>query len=179
MNFKSIVLTTSALMVSFSAQAGDIKSVLPEIKQMASNPAVVSAVKQANSKGTSLDSIKAMDDKWKAASGNIPEAQEMMTNEAATALKTAEASNTAMKESILTDNQGANVAISALTSDYWQGDEAKFVKAFAGGSGKDYIARPKRDDSTGTIISQVSVPVMDGGKAIGTLTVGVDIKAIP
>ena len=33
-------------------------------------------------------------------------------------------------ELILTDSQGKNIAISKLTSDYWQGDENKFTKIF-------------------------------------------------
>jgi hypothetical protein len=82
-------------------------------------------------------------------------------------------------ETILTDNQGANVAISSMTSDYWQGDEPKFVKAYAEGKGADYVARAKKDESSGAVVSQVSVPVMDGGKAIGTLTIGVNVQAIP
>ena len=43
----------------------------------------------------------------------------------------------------------------------------------------DYIARAKKDESSGAVISQVSVAVMDGGKAIGTLTIGVNVQALP
>jgi hypothetical protein len=103
----------------------------------------------------------------------------MLVTPLSTELKTVEKSKPYFIETILTDNQGANVAITDLTSDYWQGDEPKFVKAFADGNGADYIARPKKDDSTGQVISQVSVPVMDGGVAIGTLTMGVNLKALP
>lgn len=39
-------------------------------------------------------------------------------------------------EIFVMDNQGANVAMSDKTSDYWQGDEDKFVRSFAGGEGK-------------------------------------------
>ncbi len=169
------ILCAASLVFSLSAIASDVSAVLPKIKEIAANPAIVAAVKEGNNKKLSLDAIKAIDEKWKSTSGNLPEAQATQSNEAATVLKTAETNNPSFKESILTDNQGANVAITALTSDYWQGDEPKFTKAFAAGKGEDYVARPKRDDSTGAVIAQISVPVMDAGAAIGTLTVGVDI----
>lgn len=160
------------------ASAGDIKSVLPDIKALAADTTVIAAVKAQNAQGLSMDAIKAIDTAWIEQKGNVPEAAPMQATDAANVLKKAEATHPAFKESILTDNQGANVAISQLTSDYWQGDEPKFVKAFNGGAGSDYIARPKQDASTGEVIAQVSVPVMDGGKAIGTLTVGVDLNLI-
>lgn len=36
-------------------------------------------------------------------------------------------------EAFVTDAKGANVAAYPATSDYWQGDEDKFTKAFASG----------------------------------------------
>jgi hypothetical protein len=103
----------------------------------------------------------------------------MMESPVSKVLLAAEKAKPYFTETILTDNQGANVAISAMTSDYWQGDEPKFVKAWADGKGDDYIARAKKDESSGAVVSQVSVPVMDGGKAIGTLTIGVNVQALP
>ena len=37
------------------------------------------------------------------------------------------------------DAMGLNVAASDVTSDYWQGDEAKFKKTYAVGSGAIFI----------------------------------------
>lgn len=167
------------LAVGSLAVAGDVKNALPEIKALASKPEVIAAVKAQNAKGSTLDSIKALDSKWIAASGNVPEAKAMLDSPLSASFKAVEAAKPYFVESILTDNQGANVAMSATTSDYWQGDEPKFVKAFADGKGDDYIARPKKDESSGVVVAQVSVPVMDGGKAIGTLTIGVNVQALP
>lgn len=178
MKFRFFAAAVATFISAQAMAAGDINSVLPSIKALAANPTVVAAVKAQNSKGLTLDAIKGLDTAWIEQKGKIPEADALMANESAGVLKQAEGANPAFKESILTDNQGANVAISKLTSDYWQGDEPKFVNAFADGAGKDYIARPKKDASTGEVIAQVSVPVMDGGKAVGTLTVGVDLNLI-
>jgi len=162
-----------------AAFAGSANDVIPEIKAIAAKPEVIAAVKAQNAKSLTLDTIKATDSKWIAAAGGLPEAKAMIESATSKALLAAEKAKPYFTETILTDNQGANVAISAMTSDYWQGDEPKFVKAWADGKGDDYIARAKKDESSGAVVSQVSVPVMDGGKAIGTLTIGVNVQALP
>jgi sensor histidine kinase regulating citrate/malate metabolism len=73
------------------------------------------------------------------------------------------------------DNQGANVCMTNRTSDYWQGDEAKWQKSFEGGKGAIFIDERKYDSSAKAVIVQISVPVMDGDKAIGAITVGIKV----
>lgn len=178
-SFAKIGLTAVLLVSGSTVFAASANDVLPEIKAIAAKPEVIAAVKAQNAQGLSIDAIKTMDSKWIAASGGLPEGKAMMESATSKALLTAEKAKPYFTETILTDNQGANVAISAMTSDYWQGDEPKFVKAYAEGKGADYVARAKKDESSGAVVSQVSVPVMDGGKAIGTLTIGVNVQAIP
>ena len=62
------------------------------------------------------------------------------------------------------------------TSDYWQGDEEKWIDCWNGGNGKIYIGALKLDESTNTVAAQVSAPVLDRGKTIGVLIVGVTIN---
>jgi hypothetical protein len=81
-------------------------------------------------------------------------------------------------EIFVMDNQGANVAMIDKTSDYWQGDEAKFQKSFNGGSGALFIDEVEFDDSTQAYLVQVSVPVKEGDKVIGAITIGVDVDRI-
>jgi hypothetical protein len=76
------------------------------------------------------------------------------------------------------DNQGANVAMTNKTSDYWQGDEAKFTDSFKNGVGAIHISTVEFDESAQAYLVQVSVPVMEGGKAIGALTIGVNIDEL-
>jgi len=71
------------------------------------------------------------------------------------------------------DAQGALVCATGATSDYWQGDEAKWIRAFDGGKGATFIDRPRRDDSAAENLAQISIPVMEKDHAIGVLTVGV------
>jgi len=81
-------------------------------------------------------------------------------------------------EVFLTDSQGANIAAYPLTSDYWQGDEDKFIKAYADGSGDIYIGEMRFDESTQTNAVQISVPVIYNGNAIGVLVIGVKVEHI-
>jgi hypothetical protein len=74
------------------------------------------------------------------------------------------------------DNQGANVCMTDKTSDYWQGDEAKFKNSYNGGKGSIFVDDVEFDDSAQMYVSQVSVPVIDDGKVIGAITFGVDVE---
>ena len=81
-------------------------------------------------------------------------------------------------EIFVMDNQGANVAMTDKTSDYWQGDEAKFQKSFNDGKGAVFVDDVEFDDSTQAYLVQVSVPVKDGGQVIGAITIGVDVDKV-
>jgi hypothetical protein len=157
------------------AIAKEVKDVVPEVVQVAADPVIVKAVKEQNAQGLTLAKIQEIDKSWMETTDAKKEPTEFMKSIASNtaAKELAKREKPYMVEFILTDNQGANVAITGMTSDYWQGDEPKFSNAFANGKGEIYIARPQKDKSTGEVISQVSVPVMSDGKAIGTLTVGI------
>jgi hypothetical protein len=102
----------------------------------------------------------------------------MMKNPAATELNNLEATKPYFFESFLMDSQGANVAMTNKTSDYWQGDEDKFVNSFKGGAGGVEISKSKFDDSAKAYLIQVSVPVVEAGTVIGALCVGVNIDEL-
>ena len=78
-----------------------------------------------------------------------------------------------LMEIFIMDNQGANVAMTDKTGDYWQGDEAKFQKSFANGKGAIFVDEVEFDKDFGTDLLQISVPVMYKGEAIGAITFGV------
>ena len=171
-SFFYISILAGSLFVG-SAHARDVKDVVPEVVQAAANAVVLKAVKEQNDKGVSLARIQELDKEWMGTKEPTAFMKSIASNAAAKALEKIEKTKPYLVEFILTDNQGANVAITGMTSDYWQGDEPKFTNAFANGKGVVYIARPQKDKSTGEVISQVSVPIMSDGNAIGTLTVGV------
>lgn len=79
----------------------------------------------------------------------------------------------AVTEIVVTDGWGWNVAQTGGTSDYFQGDEPKWQKPFAG----ETDIGPVEDDG-GVKVTQISVPVKQGDKIIGAVTVGVDVSKV-
>lgn len=139
---------------------------------------IVNAVSAENAKGKTLDQIKEMDTKWKGTPGIADFMQEYLGNNCAKHLKSIQASTSYYSEIFVMDNQGANVCQTDKTSDYWQGDEAKFQKSYAGGSGNVFVDEVEFDDSSQAYLVQISVPVMDGTKVIGAITFGIDVDKI-
>lgn len=78
------------------------------------------------------------------------------------------------------DNHGLNVGQSEITSDYWQGDEAKWQKTFLAGAGSMHISEVEQDEFTQTYQSQLSLPVIDpaSGAVIGVITIGTNVEAL-
>lgn len=141
------------------------------------NPIIVQAVKAQNAKGMTLEEIKAFDERWKATPGIADFMKPYLENECAKELQKLKESAPYFAEIFVTDNQGSLVAATDKTSDYWQGDEAKFTECFKGEEGVLYIADVEFDESTQTYLVQVSVPVRDEGKVIGVIVVGIDVDA--
>lgn len=88
-------------------------------------------------------------------------------------------SNGAIAEIIVMDKRGLNAAISAVTSDYWQGDEDKFQKTFSQGAGAIHVSDIELDDSSGVYVVQVSVPVVNAlGELVGAATFSLDAERL-
>jgi len=142
------------------------------------DPIIIAAVKAENAKGKSLDDIKAFDEKWKSTPGVADFMSGLMTSECGKHLQSVQKSKPYFAEIFVMDNQGANVAMTDKTSDYWQGDEDKFIKTFNNGKGALHISDVEFDESSQAYLVQVSVPVKDGSVVIGAITFGVDVDAI-
>lgn len=142
------------------------------------DPIIVNAVKAENAKGKTLDQIKTQDAKWMADAGVADYMKALMDSECGKHLRDIQKSAPYYAEIFVMDNLGANVAMADKTSDYWQGDEAKFVKSFAGGVGAVFVDNVKFDDSSQTYLVQISVPVKDGAAVIGAITFGIDVEKV-
>jgi hypothetical protein len=145
---------------------------------MGKDPIIVAAVKAENLKGKTLTQIKEMDEKWIKTPGVADFMRAISDSSCGKYLRSLLSSHPYYVEIFVMDNQGANVAMTDKTSDYWQGDEAKFIKSFNNGSGAVYVDQVKFDDSSQAYVVQVSVPVMDGDQAIGAITFGIDIDKV-
>lgn len=86
-------------------------------------------------------------------------------------------SNSLLTEVLVTDNRGFNVAVSNMTSDYWQGDEDKYIKTIGLSGAQYFFDDIEYDASSKHFQVQISFPVPDvrSTKNIGVVTFGVDI----
>lgn len=158
-------------------------ALIKEIQRIAQLPEIISAVKANNMKQFSKTRILELDSRWIKLNGKLPEAEEIQSAHASQLLVLAVNKQSYFTEAILTGNQGETVAMNITTSDYWQGDEEKFTTIFDANKPSrkpdHHISRARWDESSKTMISQVSVPVYDGDEMLGTLTMGVDLKRVP
>jgi hypothetical protein len=141
------------------------------------DPAIVAAVKAQNAKGVTAAQVKSLDEQWAAGKAETL-VKQINTGPCADHLRTLVATNAAYGETFIMDDQGALVCATAKTSDYWQGDEAKWQRAYNEGKGGVFIDRPKFDDSSAQRLAQISVPVFDKDAAIGAITIGISIDKL-
>ncbi len=155
-----------------------LKVKIRAVERLAANKVLIDAVKEQNSKRMSLDQIKRIDKEWMSSKDLTPFKRSLQDNPSGQYLRRHVTRNPTYGEAFLTDNQGANVAAYPATSDYWQGDEDKWINSFNTGKGKVFVGSVKFDDSSKTHQAQISVPVFDGDKTIGVLVVGVKLDYI-
>ncbi len=155
------------------------------VKQWLSEPVMINAIKAQNIRYAQLTQaqIDSMDIQWRTetvlsrkplitqVSGN-PLSKRLMELKAAT--------KGVVTEVFVMDNRGLNVAISDVTSDYWQGDEDKWQKTFLAGAGAVFIDAVEHDASTDSFQSQLSMSITDPatGEVIGAITVGINVDRL-
>jgi len=118
------------------------------VAKLGAAPEVVKAVKAQNAKGTSLADVQAFDKKWMATPGVADFMKALIDSECGAYLKKMQAAAPYYSEIFVTDKLGANVAMTAKTSDYWQGDEPKFIESWKDGAGVVFLSDVGFDKST-------------------------------
>lgn len=179
-------LALSVFLILFLATNGFTVEAPQKIVDLANNalvlygkdPLLIAVVKGRNARNIPLAEIKKLDEIWKDTPGVADYMREIMESECADYLKRIQKSKSYFAEIFLMDNKGANIAITDKTSDYWQGDEAKFQKSFNGGAGGVFVDEVEYDESTRANLVQVSVPIMDGDQAIGAITFGINVAEV-
>ncbi len=184
-------LAISALVVAAPAGAaqdhvGLIESqILPNIKALASDPRVIGAVKEQNAQNATIGDaeIDRLDKQWRAEtkSNSRPMIDAILARDLSRYLGGFKNDARGLyTEIFVMDNKGLNVGQSDMTSDYWQGDEAKWQKTYLAGAGSVLIDDIEFDESTQTFQSQLSVPVTDPatGEVLGAVTVGINVDML-
>lgn len=184
------VISTAVLLsfVPFLAAAGTIEDsmksyVEAEIRAKLADPTVIAAVTGANTSNAALspDQILALDGQWRAEIGKDSALITGVRDNPTSALlrDLVAASGGKVTEVILMDAQGLNVAVSDVTSDYWQGDEDKFSQTYTVGPTAIHVSEIEFDESSQTYQAQVSFTIADPatGTPIGAATIGLNADA--
>lgn len=167
----ALFLTTNVSFALDAALQSKIDAKIGEIKSWGSDPVIVNAVKAYNS-APSAQAKEMNQDKWKASSLLDPFIKELSRNDAAKLLK---AKGGAVSEAFVSGSDGTKVAFITKTSSWSHKGKPKHDKPM---SGTTWQGDVEVDESTGVKQIQVAVPVMDGGSAIGSLVIGLDISKL-
>jgi hypothetical protein len=162
----------AALPWTLRAQAGDAKEMAAEeLKKLAalgSDAKVVAAVKAFNTSPPAL--AKDMDQaKWSQLSVLSPEVKTFTKSDLASYLKSKKTDK--VTEIFVCGADGTKVAFLSKPTSWSHKGKPKHDKPM---SGKTWIGNAELDESSGKLQIQVSFPVLDGGKAIGSVVVGLD-----
>ncbi|TWI86141.1 hypothetical protein JM93_02849 [Roseibium hamelinense] len=179
---RGLFLSTAALLCSIQlAGANEFQSELEtlanaQIAEIAAASEVTAAVKAQNTETSGYDQTKIdeLDTTWRSEADSIdqPMIHAILDNDLSGYLADIQDSSDGLfTEIFVMDAKGLNVGQSDVTSDYWQGDEAKWQDTFGKGPGSVHISDLEQDESTQLLQSQVSVPVVDpdSGDVIGAV----------
>lgn len=154
-----------------------------ELSKWLTNADLIAALRAQNERHAALDEdgIIALDQKWRAeaGAGGGPFIEENLSSPVSKwLLAQQEATAGFVTEVFVMDNKGLNVAQSVETSDYWQGDEAKWQQTYSVGPDALHISEVEFDDSTGFYQSQGSLAITDPdtGEVIGAVTFGINVQ---
>lgn len=188
----ALLSTCAAMLMSSTPAAAEeayvepVKAFIEEnVRPWLSDPVLIDAIKAQNAAHAALSQadIDALDQKWRAETES--DAKPMIDGVLASPLSAflkgkQEASGALITEVFVTDNKGLNVGQSDVTSDYWQGDEAKWTESFGAGPDGLFVDEAEKDESTQMLQSQASVAIKDPatGEAIGAVTIGINLDAL-
>ncbi|MDP2062747.1 MAG: hypothetical protein Q8Q63_06060 [Phaeovulum sp.] len=181
----ALLLTLAAT----TANAADIATLAHDyvetrIPLWSAMPVLVAAVQASNSAHANLDeaAILALDAAWRAEIGQAlqPTIKPILTNDAASALRAiVQQAGGTIAEIIVMDNRGLNVAAAEATSDFWQGDEAKFTATYPLGAGALHQGEVDFDESSQLFTIQISFTLADAsGTPIGAMMVAINAETL-
>ena len=186
---RHVLATLSVAVIAAPALAADDQAAMQgfvddTIMAFAQAPELIAAVTAQNKITAGYDQarIDALDTSWQAEIGaaDQPTIAPVLGNAASDFLRAqVEDAKGAITEIFVMDAVGLNVASSGITSDYWQGDEAKFQETYPSGVGAVHFGDIEFDESTNSYQAQISLTLADptSGEAIGAMTVGVNAEA--
>jgi len=156
-----------------------------ELRAIAEDPVVIGALTLQNAANGSLaqTEIDKLDKQWRSEVEGQDKSliNQVLANDLSNYLKNvSDQAGGLYTEIIVMDGKGLNAGQSAVTSDYWQGDEDKWSKTYAAGANAVFVDEVEMDESTQQLQSQVSFTVVDPAtkQVIGAITFGVNLDQL-
>ena len=151
------------------------------LKRWAYHDELLNALRQAATRNTSIERIRELDRQWQRERllEEKPLIRRLLQVPTSQLLANiARQHQPLFNEIFLSDQSGQLVAISEITSDYWQADEDDFQQAQRLAPGQVHIGNIEYDGSTQSFQSKVSAPIHDpeDGRLLGVLSLGINIE---
>src|SRR5258708_30454963 len=163
---KRIVLGVLLVLIAFSASAQSadkiekrLEAEAVKLKAWAQDPLFVAAVIAQNNQHLTMAEINKRDEAWMAGKA-ASLIKEMNTGPCADHIRQLTATSPIYSETFVMDNQGALVCENMQTTDYWQGDQAKWQRSFNNGKGAVFIDPSKFAESARRHLAQISLPIL-------------------
>jgi len=179
--FASLILAAGPTFAANEFEAGLRELATSQLQAWVQDPLVVQAIRAQNveTAGLPQSEIDRLDTQWRGETVDGALISSVLGNELSHHFRDLKEDGGGLfAEIFATDAKGLNVGQSDPTSDYWQGDEAKWKGPFL--TGEIEIGDVEFDESSQAYQSQVSIPIIDPatGARIGALTVGVDVGVL-
>ena len=158
------------------------------LSRLAISPSLVDEVVNANEGYSGEEEVirsrlLEADGEWQLTYGLIPLAIHIVGRESSDFLKKVASFNPAYREILLTDERGALIAATNLTTDYYQADEPWWQKAYGDGwTGTIHVSNVRYDYSAKVHGMDIAVPVFvgkgDHQKVAGVLKALIDVRDV-
>jgi hypothetical protein len=166
------------------AQAPVDDKVISDIRVWLDSPVVSTILEARRTETATLEqaAIDALDKRWRAEreQEDQPLVASVMASPLSTYLLRIQAMSAGLyTEIIMMDAKGLNAGLSSISSDYWQGDEAKFQKTFEVGPDAVFVDEAEHHDATGQDRAQVNLAIADAkGAPLGAVAVEVNLTEL-
>ncbi|GAA0632656.1 MULTISPECIES: hypothetical protein [Thalassospira] len=158
--------------------------VIRNIREWLANPVVELSISSQNKlrKDMTQEQIDAADLQWRAEreAEDQPLVAAILTNPLSSYLTQVQARSGGMfAEIFVMDAVGLNVGQSSITSDFWQGDEAKFQNTYPNGPDAVFIDEAEYNEGSDAWLAQLNMTMSNADRQpIGAVTVEVNLNEL-
>ncbi|MDG4721288.1 MULTISPECIES: hypothetical protein [Thalassospira] len=187
--FATVLLAAPGAVMAKAELPGDpnvliTDALIKDIRDWLANPVVALSINSQNRlrKDMTQDQIDAADNQWKAEreAQDQPLVAAILTNPLSSYLTQVQARSGGLyAEIFVMDAIGLNVGQSSITSDFWQGDEAKYQNTFPKGANAVFIDDAEYNEESDSWRSQLNMTMNDENRQpIGAVTIEVNLNEL-